>query len=261
MPRLRREVDLREIIDGDRPFVLQLSQARRCLVTPHPFMIGGDAHHEVARADVAGPRARRLVGSHGALRRPAFATTGIRTLPTARYGYIHTVVVRLPDGNFRITQEARLLVDLFGFNKEELTERGEYVVTADYRPVSISVEGKRESGLARVSGRSRGSSFEVTATIAGIERSRVFDRPEAILLGACLEDWLADRPPDFETGELTLLGKESCTPKPAKAKRLGRGQASRAWPGRSSRVTWKASSGSSSMRMDCASSGRPRGDS
>ncbi len=138
-----------------------------------------------------------------------------------RYGYVHTVVVRLADGNFCITQEARLLVDLFGINKEELTERGEYVVTESYRPVSITVEKKRESGVARVTGRSRGSSFVVTATIAGIERSRVFDRPEAILVEACLEDWLADRPPGFETGELTLLGEESCTPKPAKATRLG----------------------------------------
>ncbi len=80
-----------------------------------------------------------------------------------RYGYVHTVVVRLPDGNFRITQESRLLIDVLGVNKEEITERGEYVVTADYRPVSISVEGKRESGMARVTGRSRGSSFAVTA--------------------------------------------------------------------------------------------------
>ncbi len=148
-----------------------------------------------------------------------------------RYGYVHTVVVRLPDGNFRITQETRVLMDLFGINKEELTERGEYVVTADYRPVSISVEGKRESGVARVTGERRGSSFAVTATIAGIERSRVFDRPEAILPEPCLEDWLADRPTGFEAGELTLLGEESCTPKPAKVKRLGAraGQPGVAW--------------------------------
>ncbi|MGO9465233.1 MAG: transglutaminase-like domain-containing protein [Isosphaeraceae bacterium] len=138
-----------------------------------------------------------------------------------RYGYVHTVVVRLPDGNLRITQESRVLVDIFGFNKEELTERGEYVVTTDYRPVSILLERKRESGTARVTGRSHGSSFTVTATIAGIERSRVFDRSEAIVLDVCLEDWLADRPPGFEAGELTLLAEESCTPKPAKVKRFG----------------------------------------
>src|SRR5271155_2852027 len=66
-----------------------------------------------------------------------------------RYGYIHTVVARLPDGNFRITRESRVLIDLLGANKEEITERGEYVVTPDYRPVSIAVEGKRESGATR----------------------------------------------------------------------------------------------------------------
>ena len=138
-----------------------------------------------------------------------------------RYGYVHTVVVRLPDGNFRITRQTRLLVDVLGINKEEISERDEYVVTADYRPVSIAVEGRRDSGVAMVTGRSRGPAFEVTATVAGIARSRVFDRPEMILLEPCLEDWLADRPPDFETGELTLLGEESCTLKPAKVKRIG----------------------------------------
>ncbi len=127
-----------------------------------------------------------------------------------RYGYIHTVVTRLPDGNFRITRESRVLIDLLGSNKEEITERGEYVVAPDYRPVSISVEGKQESGTSRVTGRSRGTSFAVTATVAGIERSGVFDRPEAILLEPCLDDWLADRPPGFEAGEVTLLGEESC---------------------------------------------------
>jgi len=138
-----------------------------------------------------------------------------------RYGYVHTVVTRLPDGNFRITRESRVLIDVLGVNKEEITDRGEYVVAPDYRPVSILVEGKRESGPTRVTGRSRGSSFEVTATVAGVERSRLFDRPEAILLAPCLDDWLADRPPGFEAGEITLLGEESCAAKPAKVKRLG----------------------------------------
>ena len=54
------------------------------------------------------------------------------------------MVARLPDGNYRITRESRLLLDVLGLNKEELTERGEYVVAPDYRPVSIAVEGKRD---------------------------------------------------------------------------------------------------------------------
>ena len=138
-----------------------------------------------------------------------------------RYGYVHTVVTQLPDGNFRITRESRVLIDVLGVNKEEITDRGEYVVAPDYRPVSILVEGKRESGQTRVTGRSRGSSFEMTATVAGVERSRLFDRPEAILPEPCLDDWLADRPPGFEAGEISLLGEESCAVKSAKVKRLG----------------------------------------
>jgi Transglutaminase-like superfamily len=153
-----------------------------------------------------------------------------------RYGYIHTVVTRLPDGNFRITQESRVLIDLMGLNKEEVSQRGEYVVTADYRPVSIAVEGKRESGAIRIKGRSLGATFEVTATVAGIERSGVFDRPEAILPGPCLDDWLADRPPGFAAGEVTLLDDESCTTKPAKVKRL---DARSGQPG----VSWSVDSG------------------
>jgi Transglutaminase-like superfamily len=153
-----------------------------------------------------------------------------------RFGYVHTVVTRLPDGNFRITRESRLLIDVLGLNKEEIIDRGEYVVAPDYRPVSIAVEGKRESGPTRVTGRSRGSSFEVTATVARVERSRLFDRPETILLACCLDDWLADRPPGFEVGEITLLGEESCAPKPTKVKQLG------SRPGESG-VSWEVESG------------------
>jgi hypothetical protein len=54
-------------------------------------------------------------------------------------------------------------VDVFGINKEEISERGEYVVSADYRPVSIAVEGRRDSGMAVVTGQSRGPAFEICA--------------------------------------------------------------------------------------------------
>ena len=148
-----------------------------------------------------------------------------------RFGSIHTVVIRLPDGNFQVTRDTRMLIDLLGVNKEEIIERGEYVVTPDYRPVSIAVEGKRESGKTRVTGRIRGSTFEVKATVAGVERSRVFDIAETVLLEACLDDWLADRPPGYESNAITLLGEESCTPKPTQVTRLASkpGDAGRSW--------------------------------
>ena len=130
-----------------------MSQALGFLHDPFPPSLDGDSHHEVSSADGAGPRTGRLGGWHGEAAPRVRDIWHSYVADGKRYGYVHTVVVRLPDGNFRITQETRVLMDLFGINKEELTERGEYVVTADYRPVSISVEGKRESGVARVTGR------------------------------------------------------------------------------------------------------------
>ncbi len=62
------------------------------------------------------------------------------------------------------------------------------------------LRGSGNRAPIRVTGRSRGSSFEVTATVAGVERTRLFDRPEAILLAPCLDDWLADRPPGVRIG-------------------------------------------------------------
>ena len=47
----------------------------------------------------------------------------------------------------------------------------------------------------------------MTATVAGVERAHTFERADAILPAACLDDWLADRPPDYEKGEITILGR------------------------------------------------------
>ena len=103
-------------------------------------------------------------------------------------------------------------------------------MAADYRPVSIAVEGKQQSGAVRSCGRSRGTSFDVTATVAGVERSWVYDRPETILPSPCLDDWLADRPPGFRAGEVTLLDARS-----GRA-RTGKGRATRLSARRGGRI-------------------------
>ena len=142
---------------------------------------------------------------------------------------MHTVVARLPDGNYRITAETRLMLDVLGLQKEELTERGEYVVTPDYRPVSIANEGKRASGATKVAARRRGAALEVTATVAGVERSRTFERADAILPAVCLDDWLADRPPDYQKGEITVLDEEACELRKATVKRVSSTEPGSSW--------------------------------
>ena len=54
-----------------------------------------------------------------------------------RYGYRHTTVTKLADGNFRFDVEARALIDLLG-QKSEIVERAQFVVTPSYRPVSMA---------------------------------------------------------------------------------------------------------------------------
>ena len=102
----------------------------------------------------------------------------------------------------------------------------------------------------------------MTATVAGLERSRVFDRPETILLEPCLEDWLADRPPGFEAGELTLLGRGIVHAQASEGQAARRrGPASRALPGRSSRASGTTSSGWFWTQTALCRSGRPQGGS
>jgi hypothetical protein len=146
-----------------------------------------------------------------------------------RYGSVHTVVARLPDGNYRVTVDSRLLLDVLGVNQEEILERSEYVVTPDYRPVSIAIEAKRGSGATRVTGRRQGAALEVSATVAGVQRAHTFEPGESILPRPCLDDWLADRPADFRAGEVAVLHEESCESIPANVKRLDSVGAGSSW--------------------------------
>jgi hypothetical protein len=146
-----------------------------------------------------------------------------------RYGSLRVQVVRLPDGNYRYTRRVHLLLDVLGANKEEIEERGEYVVTPAYRPVSIEVEASRSSGKVRIAGREREGSFEISASQSGIERSREFGPAADLLPRPCLEDWLADREPGFESGPVSLLDEEGCGLQPARIRRLGARDSGMAW--------------------------------
>src|SRR5262249_54030622 len=80
-----------------------------------------------------------------------------------RHGAVPTDVTRLDDGHFRYTVEGRLLLDILGAHKEEITWRREYVVTPAYRPVSFRAEGSQSSGAFRASGVLRDGKLEVKA--------------------------------------------------------------------------------------------------
>ena len=146
-----------------------------------------------------------------------------------RYGSVHTTVSRLPDGNYRLIVESRLMLDIFGANKEDMASRVEYVVTPDYRPISIAGEGRRGSGPYRVAARRRGAGLEMTATVAGLDRSRTIERADAVMPGVCLDDWLADRTADFQSGEVTLLHDDALDALTARVRRTDAGTTGSSW--------------------------------
>jgi hypothetical protein len=61
-------------------------------------------------------------------------------------------VTRTASGDYRYVVEERVLIDVLGVHKEEISKRAEYTVTPDYRPVSLSSEGKQSSGASRARG-------------------------------------------------------------------------------------------------------------
>jgi len=147
-----------------------------------------------------------------------------------RYGSVRTQVVRLPDGNYRMIRESRQLYDMSPIpGNDDIQERATYVVTPDYRPLSIDVEGTQAAGATRATGRPRGNRFEVTMEVAGIARSVTFDQADQVLLLPFLDDWLADRSAGFEQGEVVLLDDESWEILPARVRRLGTTDPGSAW--------------------------------
>lgn len=145
-----------------------------------------------------------------------------------RFGYEHTVVARLPDGNFRYATDTRVLVSFVGA-RQEMTRRVECVVTPTHRPVSVKVEGKQLSGEVSAAGRVEGDELVVTFTRAGHELTRRLDISGGAIFGDSVGEWLADLPPGTETADLKLIDSESWTILPARATCIVRGRSGSVW--------------------------------
>ena len=109
-----------------------------------------------------------------------------------RYGYQHVRVSKLPDGNFSFISESRLLIDLFGAQRQEITAHTECVVSPALRPVSLKSKSTQMSGDSRAIGRMQGDKLTITVNRGGAEFNSTFQvtKSEPIILGACLDDWL-----------------------------------------------------------------------
>ncbi|MBU0641239.1 MAG: transglutaminase-like domain-containing protein [Planctomycetes bacterium] len=126
-----------------------------------------------------------------------------------RYGHEHTTVARLPDGNFRHVVDVRLLLDLFGAQKQEHTLHAEYVATPTYEPVSFQRSGQMPSGPVRASGSVKDGKLTVSALRAGIEETGTLDLPPGAMFAVCLDDWINDQPREPVSRTVKLIGEET----------------------------------------------------
>lgn len=123
-----------------------------------------------------------------------------------RYGYEHISVERQDDGNIAYRLERRLLVDLLG-QKQEISEKGTYVVRPDYSPVSLELERSQLSGAVRIRGRVEGDNFALTYERDGLHRTGAVPLASPLLFQVCLGDWLVGRLPGTDPATFAVLNE------------------------------------------------------
>ena len=126
----------------------------------------------------------------------------------ANYGFLHTAVVKLPDGNFRYKVESRVLIDLFAVQKQELTSTTAYVVTPAYQPVSVKSVRRSASGETHTHGQVHDGTLRLTIEHGESKNTRTIDLSADLIPEVCLEDWLRELAPDRKAATIRLIQEE-----------------------------------------------------
>ena len=135
-----------------------------------------------------------------------------------QYGWAHVTVSRQDDGAFCYEVETRALMDLLG-QRQEITEKAKYVVTAEYAPVSLEVDGKSLSGPTRLQGRVDGDRLVLDYQSAGLRRTASIDQSAKAMFLACLDDWLSGQPAGTAKATCRVINESSLKLEPAVATR------------------------------------------
>jgi len=105
-----------------------------------------------------------------------------------RYGYQHTIVTELANGNFSYEIDSKILIDIFGEHKQQLSFHKEYTVTSTYEPISFSIEGEQGAGKVRAHGEVNDDKFVINFSRAGLEQKRILQLSPEITFDVCLND-------------------------------------------------------------------------
>ncbi len=117
-----------------------------------------------------------------------------------RYGRQHVVVTRQPDGSFRYATHTRVLINLFGVQKQEMIGESVWVVDRNYRPISVQMRGQSATGSKAQSGRIE-DGLLVIRDEGGDGPQSTVSLDDGPIPDVCLDDWIADR---ADQSELTV---------------------------------------------------------
>lgn len=135
------------------------------------------------------------------------------------FGSIHTVREQLPDGNRRIVEETRYLVDLLG-QRQELRETHEWVVTAQFEPVSCRSESQGSAAASGAQGRVEDGNLVVVVERAGSRLERKISMESKPIFVVTLPQFLARQMPEAECVEFAVIDGEAWKLREATARRL-----------------------------------------
>lgn len=108
-----------------------------------------------------------------------------------RYGQQHVVVSRQSDGNYRYQVRTRMLMNLFGVQKQEIISESEWVVSEAYGPVSVKTRSEMATAKKSMNGRIE-DGLLVIRHDGKEERQTTFDLKAGLIPDVCLDDWLMD---------------------------------------------------------------------
>jgi len=120
-----------------------------------------------------------------------------------QYGSEHVVKRKLPNGNVECQVETRVLLDLLGARQEESIS-ATYVVTPDFRPVSLQVLVQRSSGRVEITGEVKDEQFVMRRESNGLRRSSTIDLRQRPVFRAFLPEALKRLEENPKAPEITL---------------------------------------------------------
>lgn len=121
------------------------------------------------------------------------------------YGFVHTTVRALPDGDFAYDTDSRVLLNVFGVEKQEILQTSRAVVSPTYRLRSIVSTTQLATGPIRVEGTVANDTLQLVEHRRETRNERTLALPVEAVPDLCLHDWLRDQAPASPPLRVTIV--------------------------------------------------------